>query len=74
MKGFVVMGRPKKDARYLNVYIRRDIYDEFDEMCKVLGQSKTIAAERALSQYMRDNMRTGKMMIDKYEERGFAAK
>ena len=48
------MGRPKKDARYLNVYIRRDIYDLFDKTCKDLGQSKTVAAERALQQYISD--------------------
>ena len=46
------MGRAKKDARYLNVYIRRDIYEEFDRLCEVLGQSKTVATERALRQYM----------------------
>lgn len=49
------MGRPKKDAKYLNVYIRRDIYDEFDELCRRLGQSKTVAAERALMKYMQDS-------------------
>lgn len=47
------MGRPKKDAKYLNVYIRRDIYDKFSKFCSELGQSKTVAAERALEQYMK---------------------
>ena len=46
------MGRPKKDAKYLNVYIERSIYDEFTDLCDKLGQSKTVAAERALRCYM----------------------
>lgn len=48
------MGRPKKDARALNLYIRRDIYDRFAKFCEAEGYSKTVAAERALSRYMDD--------------------
>ena len=46
------MPRPKKEARYLNVYIQKDLHDRFEEFCKKLGQSKTVAAERALKMYM----------------------
>ena len=49
---FYVMARPRKDAKYLNVYIERDIHERFDEFCKKFGQSKTVATERALSLYM----------------------
>ena len=44
--------RKKKDAKYLNVYIERKIFDDFDAFCNWLGQSKTVAAERALVMYM----------------------
>lgn len=48
------MARPKKDAKYLNVYIERSIYEKFDDFCKTVGQSKTVATERALTLYMDD--------------------
>lgn len=50
------MGRPKKDAKYLNVYIERKIHEDFDKFCEEVGQSKTVATERALCLYM-DAMR-----------------
>lgn len=46
------MSRPKKDAKYLNVYIERKTHEEFDEFCAKIGQSKTVATERALRLYM----------------------
>lgn len=49
----VVMSRPKKDAKYLNVYIQRQVHEDFDEFCKTVGQSKTVATERALKLYMK---------------------
>lgn len=48
------MSRPKKDAKYLNVYIERDIHEQFDEFCRKFGQSKTVATERALKMYMKE--------------------
>ena len=44
--------RQKKDAKYLNVYIEKSIYDRFAELCEQLGQSKTVGAERALKRYI----------------------
>lgn len=67
------MGRPKKDAKYLNVYIERSIYDEFEEICKELGQSKTVATERALLGYMQDIRKknnTDEIETAKYSEEG----
>lgn len=46
------MSRPKKDAKYLNVYIERKTHEELEEFCKKSGQSKTVATERALRLYM----------------------
>lgn len=48
------MAKPKKDAKYLNVHIERDLYDKFDLFCKQYGQSKTAATELALRMYMTD--------------------
>lgn len=48
------MSRPKKDAKYLNVYLDRKIYEDFEKFCIEMGQSKTLAAERALQMYMRE--------------------
>ncbi len=46
------MARQKKDAKYLNVYISRDVHEKFDKFCEELGQSKSLATERALVLYM----------------------
>ena len=46
------MGRLKKDAKYLNVYLHRDVYEDFTKFCETVGQSKSLAAERALVAYM----------------------
>ena len=68
MKKVCVMGRPKKDAKYLNVYIRADIYTRFAEFCEKFGQSKTAATEIALTQYMNDmEIRIGRKSDDKGE-------
>lgn len=46
------MPRHKKDGKYINVKIQSDIYDAFDSLCTDLGQSKTVAVERALRLYI----------------------
>ena len=46
------MARAKKDAKYLNVYISRETYEKFDKFCEEMGQSKSLAADRALVLYM----------------------
>lgn len=48
------MPQKKKDAKYLNVHIARDLYEQFDEFCKKYGYTKTSATERALVLYMND--------------------
>lgn len=48
------MPREKKDAKYLNIYIERGLYDDFAEFCKKYGYTKTSAAERALRSYIKD--------------------
>lgn len=46
------MPRPKKDGRYLNLYLDRALHEEFEQFCESLGQTKTVATERALRMYM----------------------
>ena len=46
------MPRPKKDGRYLNLYLDRALHEEFEQFCESLGQTKTVASERALRMYM----------------------
>lgn len=46
------MPRQKKDVRYLNLYLDRTLHEEFEQFCESLGQTKTVASERALRMYM----------------------
>ena len=46
------MAKPKKNGTYLNVCIDSDIYDRVEQVCESVGQTKTIAVERALSAYL----------------------
>lgn len=48
----IQMARPKKDGRYLNLYLDRALHEEFEQFCESLGQTKTVAAERAFRMYM----------------------
>lgn len=52
------MARKKKDGIYLNVRINSDIYTRLAKYCEAVGQTKTIAVERALD-----------LFIDEYEEK-----
>ena len=46
------MARLKKNGKYVNFYVDRQLCDEFDRMCSLLGQTKTAALERAMSYYV----------------------
>lgn len=48
------MARPKKNGTYLNVCIETSIYEQLNELCAEAGQSKTVAVERALIDYLED--------------------
>ena len=48
------MARPKKNGTYLNVCIETSIYEQLNELCAEAGQSKTVAVERALTDYLED--------------------
>lgn len=46
------MARPKKNGTYLNVCIDTDIYRRLTAYCEAAGQSKTVAVERSLCDYI----------------------
>ena len=56
------MARPKKNGKYLNVCIEADIYDNLEQFCDKAGQSKTVAVERALMDYLDDYERKQQML------------
>lgn len=48
------MAREKKDGRHINLYIEREIIETLEQYCEEVGQTKTVAIERALKQYLAD--------------------
>ena len=46
------MPRQKKDAKVLNIKLDTQIYDELQIFCDTVGQTKTYAVEKALSEYL----------------------
>lgn len=52
------MARAKKNGTYLNVCIETEIYYKLEQFCIEAGQTKTVAVERALTDY-----------IDRYEKK-----
>ena len=45
------MSRLKKDARFLNMKMDREIYDRLETFCEETGMSKTTATEKILDQF-----------------------
>lgn len=56
------MARPKKNGVYLNVCIDTSIYSELEDVCKEAGQTKTVAVERALADYIENHKRQKKLL------------
>lgn len=48
------MARQKKDGRYVNYYIAKDIVDKLDQYCEETGLSKTVAIERILGKHFEE--------------------
>ena len=46
------MARAKKDGRYVNYYIEREVYEKLETYCEEVGQTKTVAIERILTKYL----------------------
>ena len=62
------MARQKKDGRYLNLYLDRKLHEEFEKFCETLGQTKTVAAERAFRMYI-DSMKQNPEQLMKGEKK-----
>ena len=45
------MARAKKDGRYINYYIEKEVVDKLDQYCDETGLTKTVAIERILAKY-----------------------
>lgn len=46
------MARQKKNGTYLNVCIKTSVYNALTQFCDEAGQTKTVAVERALAEYL----------------------
>ena len=62
------MARPKKNGKYLNVCIEAAIYDSLEKFCVEAGQTKTVAVERALIDYL-DSYAKKQQMLRKLEDK-----
>lgn len=52
------MAREKKDGRFINYYIKREVYEELKKYAEEKGQTMTTALERIFEDYFknRDNV------------------
>lgn len=50
----VAMPREKKDARYLNIKLSTEIYDQLDKFCAETGINKTAATERIMDRFFKE--------------------
>lgn len=58
------MARAKKNGIYLNVCIEAEIYEKLDNFCIEAGQTKTVAVERALAEYINRYEKKQQMLRD----------
>ena len=49
------MARQKKDGRYINCYLERNLYNRLCYYAEEKGQTKTLAIERILKDYFDKN-------------------
>jgi len=52
------MARPKKDARYMNLYIASPIADQIDAFADQTGLPKSQIAEAAFEEYLQRHVKT----------------
>ena len=48
------MARIKKDGKFLNCYIRKDIFEKLELYCNDTSIPKTAVVEKALEQYLKN--------------------
>ena len=49
------MPREKKDGQFVNIYLRKDLYDRLEEFCRETGVTKTFAIEKGVELYLGKN-------------------
>ena len=50
------MPREKKDAKNFACKFDREIFEKLEEYCKISGQNKTMVVERAVEEYLEENL------------------
>jgi hypothetical protein len=63
------MPRAKKNGTYLNVCIETSIYEKLERLCEDAGQTKTVAVERALSEYLENYEKKQQLLRDFEKEK-----
>ena len=63
------MARAKKNGTYLNVCIETPIYERLERLCEDAGQTKTVAVERALSEYLENYEKKQQLLRDFEKEK-----
>lgn len=53
MKGKNNMARAKKDGKFFNCYIDKEIFEKLEQYCEKTSIPKTSVVEKALSQYLK---------------------
>lgn len=46
------MARAKKESRAISLRMDKSVYDKLTDFCDYSGQSKTVAVERAVAEYV----------------------
>lgn len=46
------MARPKKESHPITIRMAQELFDRLNDFCDRSGQSKTVAIERALTEYI----------------------
>ena len=65
------MPREKKDGKFINYYIRREIYEELKKYSEEKGQTMTMALERILKEYLQKTKEEAKNNVFKKENSAF---
>ena len=55
------VGRPKKNGKHVNCYVREDIANALEELTIKTGLPKTTVVEKALIEYIERYKKTGKI-------------
>lgn len=46
------MPREKKNGQFINIYLRKDLFEQLDKFCTSNGVTKTFAVEKGIELYL----------------------